>query len=140
MLQVDTEEQLRMVAALLGEDFDEWTIGEYPIRTLSLARPISFEEMGKVVDYIRAQGDGKVQQNKETTTMAEDRKLKSYMTSMQMEIVSDDDKTVKAIRIHGFQNEQMPVSLWCDLMQRFGKMTPGEEVMFVQNGKRATDV
>ena len=106
-MQVDTEEQLRVVAALLGEDIDEWTIGEYPIETLSLARPISFEEMGKIVDYIRAQSDGKEQQKNQITTMAEEKKLRSYMANMQMEIVSDDDKTVKAIRLHGFQNEQI---------------------------------
>lgn len=58
--------------------------------------------------------------------MAEEKKLRSYMANMQMEIVSDDDKTVKAIRLHSFQNEQMPVSLLCDLMQRLGRMTPGE--------------
>ena len=67
--------------------------------------------------------------------MAEE-KLKSYIADMQLEIVSDDNKTVKAIRIHGFHHEQMPVYLWCDLMRRFGQMTPDEEVMFVQSGKR----
>lgn len=53
MLQVKTEEQLRVIAALLGEDFDSWTVGAYPIRTLSLERPLSFDEMAKVVDHLR---------------------------------------------------------------------------------------
>lgn len=66
--------------------------------------------------------------------MAEE-KPKSYLADMQLEIVSDDDKTVKAIRIHGFHHEQIPVYLWCDLMRRFGQMTPDEEVLFVQSGK-----
>ena len=70
--------------------------------------------------------------------MADTKDLKSYMADMQMEIVTDDNRTVKAVRIHGFHNEQMPVTLWCDLMQRFGQMTPDEPVMFVQNGQRIT--
>ena len=53
MLQVKTEDQLRVIAALLGEDFDGWTVGEYPIYTLSLSRPVSFDEMAKVVDHLR---------------------------------------------------------------------------------------
>lgn len=74
-------------------------------------------------------------------TMADEKKnLKSYMADMQMEVVTEDDSTVKAIRIHGFHNEEMPVRLWCDLLQRFGNVTTGEEVMFIQNGKRATEV
>ena len=67
--------------------------------------------------------------------MAEE-KLKSYIADIQLEIVSDDDNTVKAIRIHGFHHEQIPVFLWCDLLRRFGQMTPNEEVLFVQSGKR----
>lgn len=68
------------------------------------------------------------------------KETKSYMVSMQMEIVSDDAHNVKALRIHGFHNEQMPALLWCDFLGRLGQMTPGEDVMFIQNGRRATDL
>ena len=69
-------------------------------------------------------------------TMADEKKnLKSYMADMQMEIVTEDDSTVKDIRIHGFHNDAMPVRLWCDLIKRLENMTPGEKVMFIQSAK-----
>ena len=73
--------------------------------------------------------------------MADEKKkpLKSYMLSLQMEIVSDDDEHVKAVRIHGFQNEPLPLALYGDVLQCLTRMTPGKEVMFIQNGKRVTE-
>lgn len=59
---------------------------------------------------------------------------KSYLMNMQLEVVTDDDETVKAIHIHGIDNEPVPLPLWCDILERLGRMTPDESVLFV--GKR----
>ena len=59
---------------------------------------------------------------------------KSYLMNMQLEVVTDDGETVKAIHIHGIDNEPVPLPLWCDFLERLGRMTPDESVLFV--GKR----
>lgn len=71
--------------------------------------------------------------------MANEKEQKSYMVDMKMEVVATGSYTVEGIRIHSFHSEAMPVTLWCDLMQRLGHMTPGKDVMFINNGKRITE-
>lgn len=56
---------------------------------------------------------------------------KSYLMNMQLEVVTDDGETVKAIHIHGVDNEPVPLPLWCDFLERLGRMTPDESVLFV---------
>lgn len=70
--------------------------------------------------------------------MDKDKEQKSYMVDIKMEIVATSSYNVESIRIHGFSNEDMPLTLWSDFLIRFGQMTPGKDVMFVNNGKRIT--
>lgn len=59
---------------------------------------------------------------------------KSYLMSMQLEVVTDDGETVKAVHIHGIDNEPVPLPLWCDFLERLSKVVPDGSVLFV--GKR----
>lgn len=56
---------------------------------------------------------------------------KSYLINMRLEVVTNDGETVNTIHIHGIDNEPVPLLLWCDFLERLGKMTPGENVLFV---------
>ena len=59
---------------------------------------------------------------------------KSYMAAMKMEVITEDDKTVKAVRVHGLRTvDDFPVEIFCGFMEALGRMTPGEPVMLVQN-------
>ena len=62
--------------------------------------------------------------------------MKSYMIDMSIEVMTEDDETVKAIRLHGLKNELIPLHLWCDFLERLGRMTPSEKVMLVVGEKR----
>lgn len=55
MLEAKTREQLCHIAEILGADITRWDIGVYPIRLLHLDRPISFDTMAKIVDFLREQ-------------------------------------------------------------------------------------
>ena len=57
MLEAKDSAQLEQIAKILGEDIREWVVGEYPIRTLYLERPISFDEMQAMVDYLKRVND-----------------------------------------------------------------------------------
>lgn len=70
--------------------------------------------------------------------MDKDKEQKSNMVDIKMEVVATGSYNVEGIRIHGFSNETMPVTLWGDLLNRIGQMTPGKDVMFISNGKRIT--
>lgn len=70
--------------------------------------------------------------------MGKDKEQKSYMVDIKMEIVATSSYNVESIRIHGLSNEDMPLTLWSDFLRRIGQMTPGKDVMFVNNGKRIT--
>ena len=54
MLEVENREQLEHIAEILGCDINEWSIGAYPIRTLQMEEPISFDAMTRIVDYLRS--------------------------------------------------------------------------------------
>ena len=60
---------------------------------------------------------------------------KSYMVDMSMEILTENDEKVKAIRLHGVKNELMPLRLLCDFLERIERMTPYEKVMLVTGEK-----
>jgi len=70
---------------------------------------------------------------------------KSYMVDIRLELVTEDDEEVKAVRIHGMKHDPLPLSLTCDFLDRIQMMTPGEPVMcmasvkprepLVENGK-----
>lgn len=62
-------------------------------------------------------------------TMEDEKKY--YMIDLSMEVMTEDNETVKAIHIHGIKNDPVPLSLWCDFLERLGRMTPDEMVMFV---------
>ena len=62
--------------------------------------------------------------------------MKSYLIELSMEVLTEDDETVKAIHLHGVKNELIPLHLWCDFLERLGQMTPGEKVMLVTGEKR----
>lgn len=51
------------------------------------------------------------------------------MIELVLEVLTDDDQTVKAIRIHGVNNERLPLKLFCDFLERVRYMTPDEPVM-----------
>lgn len=53
---------------------------------------------------------------------------------LQMEVLTDDGETVKAIRVHDMGHEPVPLPLWCDLLQRMSWMTT-ESVMLVGGGR-----
>ena len=39
---------------------------------------------------------------------------KSYMAAMKMEVITEDDKTVKAVRVHGLRTvDDFPVAVIC---------------------------
>lgn len=59
---------------------------------------------------------------------------KSYMAAMKMEVITEDGKTVKGVRIHGFQTiNDFPVDLFCNFLTALGRMTPAEPVMFAND-------
>lgn len=58
-------------------------------------------------------------------------KKKSYLMNMQLEMLTDDDETVKAIHIHHLNNEPIPLQLFCDFLERLNRMVPEESVLFV---------
>ena len=60
--------------------------------------------------------------------------MKSYLMNMQLEMLTDDDETVKAIHIHHLNNEPIPLQLFCDFLERLNRMVPDESVMFVGKG------
>lgn len=53
MLQATTSEQVKHIATLLEQDFETWSVGAYPIYTLTTDKPISFDQMAAIVDYLR---------------------------------------------------------------------------------------
>ena len=57
MLEAKTEKQLRHIATFMGCELEEWTVGAYPIRTLQMEEPISFDTMEKIVDYLRKENE-----------------------------------------------------------------------------------
>lgn len=57
MLEAKTKEHLYQIAEMLGSDITQWDIGAYPIRILHLDKPISFDMMAKIVDYLREQNN-----------------------------------------------------------------------------------
>ena len=59
--------------------------------------------------------------------------MKSYLMNMQLEMLTDDDETVKAIHIHHLNNEPIPLQLFCDFLERLNRMVPEESVMFVDD-------
>ena len=60
-----------------------------------------------------------------------------YQMNMMLEVVTDNDETVKAIHIHKIENEATPVALWCDFLDRLRRMMPDNSVLFV-GGSMAT--
>lgn len=54
MLQAETKEQLGHVAEILGANLDERSVGTYPIRALQMEKPIPFDKMAEIVDYLRS--------------------------------------------------------------------------------------
>lgn len=58
-LQATTEEQLRHIAEILGAELEEWHIGAYPIRTLQMEEPVSFDAMAAIIDYLRSENKPK---------------------------------------------------------------------------------
>lgn len=57
MLEAKTKEQLCHIAEMLGADITQCEIGAYPIRILEIDKPISFDTMAEIVDYIRSQNN-----------------------------------------------------------------------------------
>lgn len=57
--------------------------------------------------------------------------MASYLINMQLEVVTDDGETVKDVRIHGIENEPVPLPLWCDFLERISKVVSGGSVLFV---------
>ena len=66
--------------------------------------------------------------------MEDGKTLKSYMVSIQIEVVTNDDNTVESIRLHDIKNEPFPINLWCDFLQRLRQITTGKEVYFIHKG------
>lgn len=63
-------------------------------------------------------------------------KEKSYLMDIQLSMVTDDDKKVKAIHIHQVNTESAPVYLWCDFLRRLAQMVPDGSVLFVGDGRK----
>ena len=59
---------------------------------------------------------------------------KSYLMNLQLEVLTDDGETVKAVHIHGIDNEPVPLQLWFDFLERLSRITPDGSMLFV--GKR----
>ena len=57
--------------------------------------------------------------------------MKSYLMNMQLEMLTDDDETVKAIHVNHLNNEPIPLQLFCDFLERLNRMVPEESVLFV---------
>lgn len=56
---------------------------------------------------------------------------KSYLIELSMEVLTEDDETVKAIHVHHLNNEPIPLQLFCDFLERLNRMVPEESVLFV---------
>ena len=60
---------------------------------------------------------------------------KSYMVDIRLELVTEDDEKVKAVRIRNMKHDPLPLNLTCDLLDRIRMMTPGEPVMYMASAK-----
>lgn len=56
-LQAKTREQLEHIASILNADIKEWDIGAFPIYSLQMEEPITFDVMSEIVDYLRQPED-----------------------------------------------------------------------------------
>lgn len=57
MLEAKTEKQLRHIAKFFGVELEEWNVGAYPIRSLQMEEPVTFDTMAEIVDYLRKENE-----------------------------------------------------------------------------------
>lgn len=54
MLEVENREQLKRIAEIIGSDIGTWSVGSFPILSLQMEEPLSFDHMAIIVDYLRS--------------------------------------------------------------------------------------
>lgn len=55
MLKATNKEQVSHIADILGVEFEECSIGKMPIKEIQVDKPISFDNMEKIVEYLKSQ-------------------------------------------------------------------------------------
>lgn len=52
MLEVKNKKDLKKIASIIGSDISTWSVGEFPIRSMQMEEPITFDAMAQIVEFL----------------------------------------------------------------------------------------